>query len=77
MSTDLDVAASLFEWARGCRRVEKDFKIRLRFVVGHLQEPADQAALNEEQRIHNDFLEVDVKESYDNMVLKVNASEQY
>ena len=45
--------------------------------MGHLQDPTDQAALEEEQRIHNDFFVVDVKESYDNMILKVSASEQY
>ncbi|KAL3151040.1 hypothetical protein ABBQ38_012910 [Trebouxia sp. C0009 RCD-2024] len=52
-------------------RVEDDLKIRLRFVVGHLQDPADQAAVEEEQRVHNDFLVVNVQETYDNLVLKV------
>ena len=67
----------MYEPAPGFRSVEEDFNIRLRFVVGHLQDPTDQAALEEEQRIHNDFFVVDVKESYDNMILKVSASEQY
>ena len=53
--------------------MEENLKIRLRFVVGHLQEPADQAVLDAEQRTHNDFLVLDVKETYDNLVLKVNA----
>ena len=75
--THLDVAASLSEPAPGIRSVEEDFKIRLRFVVGRLQEPVDQAALDEEQRMHNDFLVVDVKETYDNLVLKVNSTEQH
>ena len=55
------------------RRLEQDLKIRLRFVVGHFQEPADQAAVDEEQRLHNDFLVVNVQETYDNLVLKVSA----
>lgn len=57
--------------------MEEEFKIRLRFVVGHLQEPADQAALDQEQRVHRDFYVVDVKETYDNLVLKVSAPVQY
>lgn len=74
---NLAFAASVFGLASGFRSVEKDFNIRLRFVVGHLQEPTDQALLDEEQHVHNDFLVMDLKETYDNLVLKVHASENY
>ena len=53
------------------RSFERDTNIKLRFVVGHLQKPADQAILDEEQRTYNDFLVLDVKETYENMILKV------
>lgn len=55
----------------GLARLEADTKIRLRFVVGQLQDPVGQAALDEEQRVHKDFQVVKVRETYENLVLKV------
>lgn len=68
--------ASPSESATFSHRVEEDLKIRLRFVVGHLQDPADQAAVDEEQRVHSDFLVVNVQETYDNLVLKASATDR-
>ena len=53
------------------RSFERDTNVKLRFVVGHLQEQADQAILDEEQRLYDDFLVLDVRETYENMILKV------
>lgn len=55
----------------GLRSFERDTGVKLRFVVGHFQEPADQAVLDEEQQRYNDFLVLDVKETYENLILKV------
>ncbi|KAL0025605.1 hypothetical protein WJX79_007394 [Trebouxia sp. C0005] len=51
-------------------RLEADTSIRFRFVVGQLQDPVAQAALDQEQRDHQDFLVLKVQESYENMILK-------
>ena len=54
-------------------RFEADTNIRMRFVVGLLQDPVAQAALHEEQQAHKDFLVVNVQETYNNLVLKVQT----
>ena len=41
--------------------------------MGHLQDPVAQAALDQEQRDHQDFLVLQVQETYENLVLKVCA----
>lgn len=52
-------------------RLEADTGIRFRFIVGYLQDPVAQAALDQEQRDHQDFLVLKVQETYENLVLKV------
>ena len=42
--------------------------------MGQLQDPVGQAALDEEQRVHKDFQVVKVRETYENLVLKVLSS---
>ena len=46
----------------------------MRFVVGQIADPASQAILEEEQRVHGDFHVVPIQETYDNLVLKVLTS---
>ena len=41
--------------------------------MGHLQDPDARAALDQEQRDHQDFLVLKVQETYENLVLKVCA----
>ncbi len=41
--------------------------------MGHLQDPVAQAALDQEQRDHQDFLVLKIQETYENLVLKVCA----
>ena len=54
-------------------RFEADTNVRMRFVVGLLQDSGAQAAMHEEQQAHKDFLVVRVQETYDNLVLKVHT----
>lgn len=42
--------------------------------MGQLEDPVGQAALDEEQRVHKDFQVVKVRETYENLVLKVLSS---
>ena len=51
-------------------RFESDTGIRMRFVVGKLQDVAAQNALQQEQLAHQDFEVVNVPETYANLVLK-------
>lgn len=52
-------------------RLETDTKIRLRFVVGQIEDAESQSVLQEEQQAHQDFQVLSVKETYENLVLKV------
>ena len=72
----LTTAATLSDRALGLCSLEEETNIRFRFVVGRLQEPADQAILEEEQHTFQDFLVLDVTETYENMVLKVSFHQQ-
>ena len=52
-------------------RIERDVKVRWRFVVGSIPNPELQTALQKEQQAYNDFHVLSMPETYDNLVLKV------
>ncbi len=52
---------------------ETKTRVRLRFVAGYFEDSAAQYVLNEDRRAHDDFYVANVRESYDNMMLKVHT----
>ncbi len=53
------------------RRFYEVAGIRFRFVIGRLQDPEAQTALEAEVHEHQDFMILDVLESYQNTLIKV------